>query len=78
MPMPGMTGAYVRVKPECCLRIEVVSYKHMSNGKGLVDLKVIKDLNKDSGCPYKEGEIFQTVISFNGENGLEKLILDSI
>lgn len=76
MPMPGMTGAYVNINPECTLSIEVVSYETLSDRKGVVEMRVIKNHNPNSGCPYEEGQIFKKLLDFNDENALERLTLD--
>ena len=73
-PVAGMTGAYYTTK--CSLRVEVVSYEELAN-KEIMSLKVLKNLNPNSGCNRDEGDVFSYERNKNSEgNGLEGLTLD--
>ena len=54
-PAVGITGAYITLK--CSLRVEVIEYEDLGNIER-IKLKVLKNLNKDLGCPYEEGQEF--------------------
>ena len=73
-PVVGMECAYYNEK--CSLKVEIISYEEMTN-KELFSLKVLKNLSPNSGCPYKEDQVFPFERDKNSAgNGLEGLILD--
>jgi len=70
IPLPGMTGIYVRLN--CSLRVEVVSYNEETR---IAILRAKKSLIKD--CPYEVGQEFPYRIPEEEDpNGLERLTLE--
>jgi hypothetical protein len=84
MPMQGMTGGYASVRGcpngECCLRVEVVSYKEFMDRK-YVTFRVLRDADeeKNSGpkCNLNVGDEFVYPMQRkDGKKELESFILD--
>ena len=74
IPVVGATGGYFSLN--CSLMVEIISYEELDTTER-IRLKVLKNLNEDSGCKYEEGEEFTYERTKNRIEGeLEGLTLD--